>query len=274
MADISWDLFQAVNKNNASWKQIFQAKYNSRVLPVMKNMKRRKHSESDHCPNCGALETIEHVLQCPAVSQEDEMSVQLHDLIEFLASTTSVNIKESIIKLVRYFRYKEVITFDPDVPQGIIDIAYKQADLGQSALYGGFWLKGWQLQQKEYNTRFKIRHSAKTWLVQVISKLQDTLFNLWLTRNRNLHHNEESNFSAEEHIRLNQEINDIFTRIPHSRLLSLDGRRFFNAKKEILLKRKRRAKSKWVREANIILERYEREQTNQSRSFISYFAPD
>ena len=89
-----------------------------------------------------------------------------------------------------------------------------------------------------------------------------------------MHHNEESTFSQEEHRRLDMEINEIFTKIPHPRLLSIDGRRFFNVKKEFLLKRKRRAKGKWVREATIILDRFDREQTSQSKRFISYFAPD
>ena len=274
MKEISWDLFQAINVHNTSWKQIFMAKYNSRILPVMKNMKRRKHSDNDLCPNCGAIETTEHIMQCKADVQEEEMKVQIHELETFLATTTSVHIKAVLLKLVRYFRYNEALTFDENIPQEIKDLALQQASMGQAALYGGFWLQQWQVKQKEYYKRFKLRYSAKTWLVKVISKLQDILFSTWLTRNRNLHHNEESNFSAEQHRQLDQKINDIFTKIPHPRLLSLDGRRFFNVKKEFLLKRKRRAKGKWVREATSILDRYSREQTNQSSRFISYFAPD
>ena len=108
----------------------------------------------------------------------------------------------------------------------------------------------------------------------MICKLQDILISLWVTRNKNLHHNEESDYSQKEHERLNNEIEEIYKRIPHPRLLSMDGRRFFHYKKEYLLKKRRRAKDKWIKEANMIINRFEKEQTGQSKRFISYFAPD
>ena len=74
--------------------------------------------------------------------------------------------------------------------------------------------------------------------------------------------------------RLDNEIDNIFAKIPHSRLLSKDGRRFFNTKIDNVKRYKRRGKAKWVRSANQILDRYNRELTGQSKKFISYFAPD
>ena len=81
-------------------------------------------------------------------------------------------------------------------------------------------------------------------------------------------------FSIMEVQKLDKEIDDIFCKIPHPRLLSRDGRRFFNTKIEYVKRYKRRNKAKWIKGANQILERYYREMSGQSRKFISYFAPD
>ena len=75
-------------------------------------------------------------------------------------------------------------------------------------------------------------------------------------------------------MRLNTEIDEIFKRIPHARLLSRDGQQYFNTKIEYVKRYKRRSKAKWVKGANQILDRYNRELTGQSKKFISYFAPD
>ena len=81
-------------------------------------------------------------------------------------------------------------------------------------------------------------------------------------------------FTKREVERLDDEIDSIFNRIPHPRLLSKDGRRFFNTTKEHVKRYKRRGKAKWVKGANQLLDRYYRELTGQSKRFISYFAPD
>ena len=73
---------------------------------------------------------------------------------------------------------------------------------------------------------------------------------------------------------MNIEIDEIFKRIPHPRLLSFDGRRFFNTDIEKIKKKRRREKIKWIREAQVLFERYEKEMTGQSAKFISFFAPD
>ena len=188
--------------------------------------------------------------------------------------TTSIHIKRGVIALLRKLRYNEEISLGQDCPEDISFLVKRQASLGIAATLGGFWLDLWLDKQKEFYDRFKLRNLAKTWLAKLVSKIQDFLFNLWLARNNNLHYQEESAFATREKQRLDKEIKDIFKRIPHPRTLSMDGRRFFKVKLEHILKRRRRGKSKWVKDANIILEKYDSEQTGQSRKFISYFAPD
>ena len=97
---------------------------------------------------------------------------------------------------------------------------------------------------------------------------------MWLKRNHILHHAEVNNYNEHKIKRLDDEIDIIFQRIPHPRLLSQDGRRFFNTNIEHIKKYKRRGKAKWVNSANNILNRYFNEMTGQSKRFISYFAPD
>ena len=274
LKDVSWEVFKLVNNKNPTWKHLFMTKFSTRIMAVMKNLKRRKHSETDSCPNCGQLETTEHILVCKATVMEEAWVNQMEEFKEFLNETTSVNIRCGIMTLLRYLRSSERINFEESFPNDLSFLVKRQASLGPSATFGGIWLQEWIKQQKSYHERFNIRLSAKTWLLKMICKLQDILISLWVTRNKNLHHNEESDYSQKEHERLNNEIEEIYKRIPHPRLLSMDGRRFFHYKKEYLLKKRRRAKDKWIKEANMIINRFEKEQTGQSKRFISYFAPD
>ena len=272
--ETSWDNFRQINKRNKAWKKIFISKYNSGILGTMKNLKRRKHSEIDKCPNCGAVETETHIFKCPAVIISDEYELQMENLSQLLKTTTSVHIQEGIKKLLNHFRQSERIEFTTGFPEEIKKIVRQQASLGLKATLGGFWHKEWIVYQKEYYKRFKLRYSAKAWLANTVSSIQDILFNLWIARNNNLHHKEDSLFSIMEVQKLDKEIEVIFNKIPHSRLLSRDGRRFFNTKIEYVKRFKRRNKAKWIKGANQILDRYYKEMSGQSRKFISYFAPN
>ena len=271
---MSWASFTKVNKNNCAWKQIFMAKYNARILPVNKNLKRRKHSETDRCPNCGMVETTAHLFCCPATVIEEEFTKQMEEFQQHLGETTSYHLTKGIIALLCHLRSRKPLIFEGNIPDDIQTLVRKQASIGLSATLGGLWLEEWILKQDEYIKRVKLRISAKTWLPRILSAVQDILFNLWLARNSNMHKNEESKYSEEQHKEMNLELDDIFTRIPHPRLLSLDERRFFNTNIDTIKRKRRRRKNKWIKEANVILERYKRELTGQSAKFISYFAPD
>ena len=73
---------------------------------------------------------------------------------------------------------------------------------------------------------------------------------------------------------LDEQIDTIFNKIPHERLLSFDARRFFRVKIDIIKRRRLRGKKRWIREATTILDKFHSELNGQSRRFISFFAPD
>ena len=145
---MSWATFMRVNKNNSSWKQIFMAKYNARILPVMKNLKRRKHSETDRCPNCGMVETTAHLFCCQAQVMEEEFATQMEEFQQLLGVTTSVHLSGGIVALLRHLRSRKPLTFDGSIPDDIQQLVKNQAGVGLHATMGGLWLDEWILNRR------------------------------------------------------------------------------------------------------------------------------
>ena len=97
---------------------------------------------------------------------------------------------------------------------------------------------------------------------------------MWKHRNEIEHGNDKNNLlSQDRHETLNEEIDQIYTRIPALRLLPMMARHFFNKTKAWRKNRTIREKRKWTRDANIVLRRFENigDQSRAARNFENYF---
>jgi hypothetical protein len=106
-ATIDWELFFHSISTQAKHVQPFMTKYNSRVLPVGINLKRRRHSDSAVCPCCGEHETHEHLIQCSHSKMEQAFNDSVADIPTILTQGTSEDVGNSIIRLLEYFRTGE-----------------------------------------------------------------------------------------------------------------------------------------------------------------------
>ena len=96
---------------------------------------------------------------------EDEME----KIEDFLRETTSKDIRESILTLLKGLRKGEISLPDEDTNLSLT--MEKQFDLGQKATLNGMWNIEWIAHQTEYNKKTKSRKSAKVWLARLLIKI-------------------------------------------------------------------------------------------------------
>ena len=245
-------------------------KYHAHLLPVGKNLLRRKHSQVGTCAGCGDFEDHDHLITCtnPEMTTTYEQAVENID--SWLTITTSEDIKDSVLALLRSFRRASEATISLLLP-----LAHSQSRISRQAFYGGVWHISWLHAQAQFHQLTKNRRSAEFRLIQLLHKVQLIPIHMWDTRNAILHSASNESIISAQNDDLNLIVDAIFSRKPHSRLMSHCDNAYFNKHDvEKIKKMKIRRKTNWVTGANLILTKYDRVNTAQSVQFTSFFQWD
>mmetsp|Transcript_14149 Transcript_14149/g.26560 ORF Transcript_14149/g.26560 Transcript_14149/m.26560 type:complete len:310 (+) Transcript_14149:5669-6598(+) len=249
-------------------------KYNAHILPVRKNLKRRHHSEDDICPCCGSTEDHDHIIQCIHPTMEQAFQAQLEGVHTFMLQDCPDNFRAAILQLLITFRSgTHIEQFDTDLSS----LAKEQLDYGMRPFFAGLWLKQWRLIHAEFLQQISPRKSSELWMVRLLHKIQKIPINMWKTRNHLLYHSNNDNEKLKTH---HKELDDIIERIyerkPHSRAMAHCDVAFFRKyNKDMVKKFKVQRKNNWVTSANLILTKYGRVgSTTQSKQFMSFFQWD
>ena len=80
-------------------------KYNSRIEGVQKKMKQRGHCTDYKCPCCEMIEDTDHIFICKNQAIEDKHIEQEVKMQDQLQQSTSPEIAEAIIYVMKTFRY-------------------------------------------------------------------------------------------------------------------------------------------------------------------------
>jgi hypothetical protein len=98
---------------------------------------------------------------------------------------------------------------------------------------------------------------------------------MWATRNQVLHNTLDNHVHLLQHDVLNEQIDIIMAKKPHSRLMAhCDNMYFLKHTKEQITNMKLKRKENWIAGAKLIITKYERTTTEQSQRFTSYFQWD
>ena len=81
-----------------------------------------------------------------------------------------------------------------------------QFDLGQRAFVSGLWIEDWISAQSEHHKTLKTRKHGLTAIVQMITKLQKLIIELWYSRNDALHQNTQSRINKDRSIECDAKI--------------------------------------------------------------------
>ena len=137
--------------------------------------------------------------------------------------------------------------------------AKQQFELGQRALIGGWWSRRWiTLQHIHYKEKGK-RNKPSIWMARVIMKIQDMIRSMWFERNAQLHNKEQSQHNERKNQQLNERISNVHRRLNKrsKRMMYEDERHYFSRKEHEIKKRRIRSKTRWINNAEDILETFE-----------------
>jgi len=269
---LNWAGFFNTWSHHPSHMHIQLVKYNTRSLPVGKNLKRRRHSEHDCCPCCGEIEDHDHILQCT----HREMSNTFEEIYDGLSAWMDTNIPDNIsgaVKhLIKEYRQHKDNSLHQDSPCHLLQL---QRAVGSRAFFAGLWIKGWEDALEEWHEAKGSRRSAMKWITQLKCRIQLFPISMWKTRNQLVHTSRDNYARQKQHEHLNQRIDELFQIKPHPRLLAhCDNNYFIRYSKDQVKNMKLQRKTNWVTGANLIISNYERNSTEQSMRFRSFFQWD
>ena len=151
----------------------------------------------------------------------------MDDVISHLRATSSKAISDStIVEICNAIRENRECSLDDDWDPTLLGLACHQIEVGQRAFIGGLWPMAWRTAQQEYNTRIRSKKSPAVWMSTTILKIQAMLYKMWRRQNKALHGDEDSEVNKTRHEELNAEINEIYNKKPHDRLLPHEDANF------------------------------------------------
>ena len=268
----SWNIFQHHCQRSPPHHAIWMSKFNQRILGVKKNLYRRKHAHDEKCPLCNHTEDTDHVFKCPSKEADEAYQDNIDTLCNFLAITTSGNIGEAILEVCDCFRQCRRPVIQDHWEPTLVAALQTQLQLGARAFLGGFWTSDWcTLQERHYNSQRR-NTSPKLWVCKAITAVQTLLKNIWLSRNRHMHHKDTCAERKRAHSQVNTQLDEVFQQKSQlsNRFLSHESVSFFRVTKDIIKKRTLRKKQRWVQDARAILQ-YVTALTPQQQRFRKYF---
>ena len=187
----NWDVFFGLHRQMSSGRQIWTTKFMAGLLPTMKNLKRRGHSDEAQCPICGGLEDNFHLLQCPGDMIKDIYDDHYLRIEAYLKNTTNPELRTSILHLISSLRHGNTHhnndTCDLTAP-------YQQEfGVGMRSFLAGLWPRTWTDQQQQYIKANTGRDKGgNMWLTRLVILLQELIYEIWRFRNDTLHNKEEN----------------------------------------------------------------------------------
>jgi len=193
-----------------------------------------------NCPHCNQeMEDKQHILQCMAVTAQQCWNKVLQDLEGWLRSVNmDPKLAEAIMAGLRGWYSRENL-----FPMTNLLIVTQQNQLGWDLFVEGGLLRLWQLEQAKFWATIKTCRLSKRWVLELIKKLWEVLWDLWTHRNEELHSSEMARVQILE--------NDINTRIlqafqSRSRDLLQDALHLLQAPQERVLAQPVITKQLWL----------------------------
>jgi len=221
--------------------QIQVVKYLTRTLPVGKNLKRRRHAESEACPCCGELEDHDHLILCMRTSLANTFEDEYDSLCVWMESNMSETISTSIRNLLRMYRDKATVT-DACHP-----IQLEQHAVGQWAFFARLWLQGWEQQLENWYEEQGSKRAVAKWITHLLRRIQLIPLAMWKMRNHIKHQTQDNVSKQQQHEHLDECIDHIFWTRPHPRLMAHCVNLYFTKHtKDTTKNMKLQRKTNWV----------------------------
>lgn len=191
------------------------------------------------------------------------------DISNILREGTTDFIARLIMDILEKFR----TMIGEDSEDSNITIVHR--NLGPRTFYAGLWSTQWHALQVQHFSNTLSKRSTTLWLSKLIHTVQCIPYSMWHTRNQILHRNNENFTLTEQQTELDSQIDDLYDKKPHARLIAhCDNSYFTKHGRDKVKTMTIRRKINWVAGANLIMVKYDRVTTEQATRFTSYFQWD
>jgi hypothetical protein len=267
-----WNLFFRSLNGQTTSTRVNLIKDMARLLPVGTNLKRRRHATTNECPHCRAEETHGHLLSCTHPDMKQAFDETIDALKDSLRSITSPSMGRDILDIVLFYHSTDNHGSQNDQ---FNDRVQEQIQLGQNAFFAGVWTKRWCQDQHQFHESSGSKRDPTKWTAHIINKIQKVPLNMWAKRNAIRSADQKSNEVELQHLALNIEIESIYEKKPHGRMMTpCDNLYFTKHGKDQVKRMKLHRKINWVEGAKLLLVKYDRLDTEQAARFTSYFQWD
>ena len=240
------------------------------IGPTASNMFRRKHGDSNLCPQCDQPEDYLHILRCHGPGTQNLFDRDLKDIHEWMEKLSTTSFRQAINLLICAARENTVPDFDEITEEDIKAAAEKQWNLGPQLLLWGIWVKDWVPIQA--TTLKGTRKCPRVWISKLVNEIWKITEDMWKLRNEAEHKDGQSRVNKERNEKINDEIDIIYDKLPTNlRIMPQDDMQFFSKKKEFRKQRRLKEEIRWVTKANRIIKGYEHiVSTNPSAALVMH----
>jgi hypothetical protein len=151
----------------------------------------------------------------------------------------------------------------------------EQVQLGHNAFFAGVWTTKWCRDQTQFYESIGSKRDPNKWMSYIITQVQRIPILMWNKRNSLRTASLQRQEVELKHKTLDTEIDNIFDKKPHGRLMAHCDNSFLKKYgKEQVEKMTLYQKTNWVEGARLILAQYERVDAPQAARFTAYFQWD
>ena len=223
------------------------------IGPVGEILFRRKHRDSELCPQCHTIESNKHIIMCTAQNSIENFLEEVQKLNEWLQQYAPCEMRVALIELILAYHDDREPEWEK-LSYNVRQIAKIQWDMGNHLLLWGVTSLGWRSILDEYlhNTR----KSSKIRMALICGRIWEITDSMWMLRNEHEHKDKDNVLNRMRNENQNILIDRIYNKLPSMRFLPMSDRHFFNKSSEWIKKRKLKDKIRWVKRASIILNNY------------------
>ena len=254
--EIDWSIFKRAQMASTQAKRIWRTKHMQNIGPTASNLHRRKHRDDNLCPQCEHNEDYLHIVRCQGPGTKEIFDRDLDDIQEWMTKLSTQPFRDAIEMLICAARDDTAPDFDDIVEEDLKAVAEKQWNLGPQLILWGLWVKDWAPIQSP--SLKGTRKCPKVWIAKLANEIWKITEDLWTLRNEAEHKDDKSRVNQERNTKVNEEIEEIYNKLPKNlRVLPHDDMQFFSKKKEYRKQRRLKDKIRWVTKAKRIIKGYD-----------------
>jgi hypothetical protein len=204
--EIDWEAFGNAMRVSPPNRQRWVSKTISGFCATGQMMKRRRERDTDACPRCGDLETVEHMWKC----QQDTADLWESAIKSVQRWMTENHTHPEMVRVIvqclnqwRFNNNSKPTTYIPWL-QELID---KQTRCGWRNFFEGLILKDWREAMTLHLAKIRSTKSSKRWLTALIRKLWQVAWDLWEHRNGFLHEKDNNLIEQQVNGQIQQQFN-------------------------------------------------------------------